>query len=777
VSLPFRAENLVTQLRNFIILVLLQFVAAASMSASSFDFVSPRTFSVGDAPYSVAMADFNGDGKLDLAVGNQFYYVSILMGYGDGTFGPPVNYNLGDETEARSIVVGDFNGDGHPDLAVGILDGIQVLINKGDGTFYPPVLYGVGGFPCQPASIAIGDFNRDHKLDLVAATVYCGVAVLQGNGDGTFQTFKAHNAGTHVVGVAAGDLNNDGKLDLAVADQEGTDGEVGELNILIGNGDGSFKAPVSYKAGATAEAVVLGDFNHDGHLDVAVANFISIRQNNPDTNSIDVFIGKGDGRFGKPKSYPVGSYPVGGLAVADINGDGKPDLVVGNLFDNDVSVLLGTGQGTFRPEVVFQVGNGPRHLAVGDLRSTGQMDIVTADSIDGDVTVLLNPGTAGLDTAFVYHAAKNAWILSPGDFTSHGRTDLAVVGTNSGSELEVAVLPSMSNGRFGRKLSTYLKTGKLTLASRLSAVAGDFNHDGNLDLALSHRVAENSAQVVTILLGKGDGRFTIGKSYSFGVYYSAYPGIVTGDFNGDGILDLATIGVTSSGESDVFVMFGNGDGTFQSPTTYSSGAEGGEYVDAIAAADFNNDGVLDLVVANSESSYSSDANVSLLIGNKDGTFQSPVAFTANGALPTIIAGDFNHDGNEDVAIAGTDAQNNGALFILMGNGKGSLTLTQQYAGPNGRSIATGDFNHDGNLDLAATGWDANNNPELQIFHGNGDGTFGSPDTYRTGQAPFAIAAGKFARQAGPDLAIVDAGNDDFDAKAANLTVYLNRMKK
>jgi hypothetical protein len=325
--------------------------------------------------------------------------ISVLLGKGDGTFRPAVNYSAG--TGPQSLVAGDFNGDGKLDVVVANIAGnVSILLGNGDGTFRAATNYPVGN---SPSSVAVGDLNGDGKLDLVVTNSGAGngvssVSVLLGNGDGTFRAATNYNAGFGSLSVAVGDFNRDGRLDLAVVNLGDSD-----VVILLGKGDGTFQAPQTYPANAPT-SVAVGDFNGDGNLDLAVANIVT----NQGFGNVSVFLGKGDGTFQPATDFVIGSNP-NTVALGDFNGDGKLDIAVANYggYGNapSVSVLLGDGDGTFQPAVDYGTGAGAygsSSLAVGDLNGDGRLDVAVGDGASGasTISVLLQPQlVTGADAA------------------------------------------------------------------------------------------------------------------------------------------------------------------------------------------------------------------------------------------------------------------------------------------------------------------------------------------------------------------------------------------
>jgi hypothetical protein len=355
--------------------------AALGAGTETLGFFNSSTPSTNPYPQSIAVADFNNDGKLDMAVpvysiSTPMSDVTILLGNGDGTFtegpaAPATGQN------ANNAAVADFNGDGNADIALSLPDAneIQVLLGKGNGAFtaMPPISAG------EVYSVAAADLNGDGKPDLIA--IICAtqsLSIFLGNGDGTFTQKSTPDVGGCPSSVAVGDFNGDGVPDLAVALNTNATSVPSTVTILIGKGDGTFTQKAESPAvGDNPLSIAVGDFNGDGVLDLAVANTF-VNSGQPGT--VTVLLGNGDGTFTPTASSPtVGMLPYS-VVVGDVNGDGKADLVTSNVASNAFSVLLGNGDGTFAVPFSPAAGTDPISGAVADFNGDGLADLAAADN-------------------------------------------------------------------------------------------------------------------------------------------------------------------------------------------------------------------------------------------------------------------------------------------------------------------------------------------------------------------------------------------------------------
>jgi hypothetical protein len=359
-------------------------------SALALNFVQSNAPGTNPYPQYVSVADFNGDGHLDLAVPVYSIFTpnsdaNIFLGNGDGTFTAAAAFPASGQN-ANNFAVADFNGDGKPDLAISLPDAdqVQVLLGNGDGSFTAMTPIPVNAV----FLVATGDFNGDGNADLaVMSPGASAVYILLGNGDGTFTTGATVSV-AEPTAIAVADFNGDGIADLAVVN-----GGTSTVTIFLGNGDGTFTTVASTPAtGVEPLNITTGDFNGDGIADLAVSN-----QNDgyPNPGTVTVLLGKGDGTFTTAPTLQSGSIPYT-VAVADFNGDGKADLVTGNAGGNDASIFLGNGDGTFAAPLSPSVGNNPIGTAVGDFNGDGLPDLAAGNNTAYTVTVVL---TAETETA------------------------------------------------------------------------------------------------------------------------------------------------------------------------------------------------------------------------------------------------------------------------------------------------------------------------------------------------------------------------------------------
>jgi hypothetical protein len=383
-------------------------------------YAAATNFGAGSQPYSVALADFNADGKLDIAASNRSSNnVSLLLGNGLGSFAAATNFAVGNGP--FRLAAGDFNSDGKVDVATANFssNNVSVLLGDGAGGFAAATNFAVA---TQPFAIAVSDFNGDGKVDLAVANQGSNnVSILAGNGAGSFAPGVNFAVGSLPSAIAVADFNGDGNSDLVTANQSSNN-----ASVLLGNGAGSFAPATNFAAGTGPFSVAAGDFNGDGKPDFAVANA------NISNSSVSVLLGNGSGGFSAAASLSAGSGPRW-LAVADVNADGKLDLAVVNQVSGSLSVFLGNGSGTFAPATNFAAGSNPASVAVGDLNSDGKLDVAVANET-GNISVLLHngatcrgataqPSISGQVVDAQGNALANVSVTLSGPVTRVGQTD------------------------------------------------------------------------------------------------------------------------------------------------------------------------------------------------------------------------------------------------------------------------------------------------------------------------------------------------------------------
>jgi uncharacterized protein (TIGR03437 family) len=377
----------------------------------------------GSTPSFVLTADFNGDGKADLAVANSGSNdVSILAGRGTGLFQAAVSYPVG--TTPVALASADLNGDGKPDLIVAnsASGDLSILFGKGDGTFLAAVSIPTAG---APNSVTVSDFNGDGIPDLAVANGNATIGVLLGKGDGTFQTAVNYSVGVGPRTLVAGDFNGDGRPDLATANSGGK-----SVSILLGMGDGTFRPATSYSAADSCVAIALGDFNGDAKTDVAVVG---------GAQGMRILLGNGDGSLRPPSVYQPDGY---GIVTADFNGDGKTDIATAAF---DVEQAFGNGDGSFQPYSTYETPGATLYsIAVADFDGDGRVDIVTANGPDNNITVLLG---APFAITGVSNAAGGGTAIQPGSWVALYGSGLALSSRVWGAADFVGIaLPTVIDG-------------------------------------------------------------------------------------------------------------------------------------------------------------------------------------------------------------------------------------------------------------------------------------------------------------------------------------------
>jgi hypothetical protein len=715
----------------------------------------------GNAP--VAVADFNGDGIPDVAIlgtTSNGQFLSIFLGKPDGTLAQRVDYPI----QATGFTVGDFNGDGKLDVIVvgGMYSSAaNIFWGNGDGTLQAPVALNqnIGqGYSATASS----DFNGDGKLDLLVLTPNYGsgatMEILLGNGDGTFQAPVTY-AVPQAPYLALGDFNGDGKPDIAIAG--GLSGS-GELSILINNGDGTFKSPVNYNIAGNVQALAAADLNGDGKLDLIVPSGASAA-------AIYVLLGNGDGSFANPiecESNLLSIYSTS-IAVADFNGDGKLDLALTNSDSNVIAIVLGNGDGTFQnPPLIYSGGLLPGGVVNLDMNGDGKPDLAIAGgygTLYPSLTVVINRGDGSFPNPIPYSVLQYPYSAVIGDFNGDGNVDIATTSyTQTGG---VSVLLGKGDGSFqphldsptGQSLSAQPATGQFPTA----IVAGDFNGDGKLDLVVTdyqQTAPGQNYQLLSTLIGNGDGTFQANIAQTVaGVVGS----LAVGDFNGDGKLDIAAVGVSTS---SVSIFLGQGDGSFAAPVQYSTGPmlDSPPYHNVLVG-DFNGDHKLDLAVATNN-------GIAVLLGNGNGTFQTfslvPSLSSDDPGDDLVALADFNGDGKLDI-IKSTQT---GMINVALGNGDGTFQQAPSFQIPsvlNTESAVVGDFNGDGKPDLAFA---SQTSDVVTILFGKGDGSFTGHDEYSvpavSNTLNFMLAA-DFNGDGAVDMALADFGS-------AEVSVLINQ---
>lgn len=645
-------------------------------------FASPKAvYQTNGIPQAVAVADMNHDGILDIvSVSPSTNDVSVLLGIGNGLFHAETasgngtaapNYPVG--TQPVYLTLADLNGDGFPDVVTADYQGgtVSVLLNRGNGTFKKVTSYAVGR---GPDCVEVADMNGDGIPDIVVVNSSDDtLMVLYGKGDGTF----SKKVNTTLLGflpqqatfqsIAVADVNHDGHPDVVVTDTGST---ASTFQVFLGKAGGGFEHPERFNTDLNPRYIRIADVDGDGNPDIIVSNLGAL--------TVRVFFGNGAGRFHNPKSYPApginGEVELQGFAVGDVDNDGKPEIVTVNPSSLAVKVLENNGSGSFNPPGTHTTGDTPSAVATGDLNGDGHADVVVADAGDNNVEVWLGNGDGSFQAPNTYSVGANPQRVILADVNGDGKLDLITGNFGDGS---VSVRLGNGDGTF-RAESRY-DAGEAVVGL---AVA-DMDQDGNPDLVVGNSVVNT----VNILLNKGNGTFAPRKAYPAS---NIVDDLAVGDVNHDGFPDVVTVG------GAVSVLFNDKNGGLEPVPLNAANISTHLYPGSgyrVALADLDHDGNLDILVVD----YS-NSQLDVLRGNREGFFQRPPQpyLTCNNPLGIAVA-DINNDGNLDAVVTCTGSHTVATMF---GNGLGGFVGAIYPAEIDPRDVAIDDFNEDGEKDLA-----------------------------------------------------------------------------
>jgi len=638
-------------------------------------------WATGDGPIRVAVGDLNGDALDDFVTSNVYGDNTITVrrrlaagGFDSQTYGAP--------DAASDIVLVDVDDDGDLDMAYpsGIHNAlIAVRRNQGDGTFAAAVTSGTSSDYAENIhALAFGDFDEDGLVDAIAVRNTHSMVRVLGNGDGTFSAPVEAPTGNNPIHVVAADFNRDGDLDFVVS--HFSNGLY--LSVYLGQGNGNVSGPVDLDvnwAGSTLFDVAAGDFDQNGFLDLVYTDYgrahlmLSDAPCGPPAPPCGEAVGSLD--FDPPQSVLEVGTESQAIAVGDLDGDGTQDIVAADTVGDRIRIRFGSGDGTFWGTHTWTMGDGPTDVAVGDFNGDGHRDIIATNFHDDRVRIRWGADEQRFSDWSWWATGDGPMRVAVGDLNADGRDDFVtsnVLGSNS-----ITVRRRLAAGGFDSQ-SYSAPDG----ASDIALV--DVDQDGDLDIVYPSGIHNAT---IAVRRNAGGGAFgdpilsNMGNGY--GDNFSA---LTFGDFDEDGKLDVIGARNTHS----LVRALGNGNGTFSSPVA----APTGNNPVHIVTADFDFDGHLDFAVSH----FSAGQGIRVFLGQGDGNMIGPANLGVawpNGALFDLAVGDFDEDGLVDVAF--TDYQD---AYLMLSDSPCESDPPPPPPPPAREVFRRGDSNGDGRVELS-----------------------------------------------------------------------------
>jgi hypothetical protein len=787
--------------------------SAASAEASGISTTTPNFGGFLSAPYvparlesscivdpyncgvaAAVTADFNKDGKPDVAVIQFDGTLNVLLNNGSGSFAAIASYsnpNVSTTSVQQAFAV-DLNNDGYPDILVFDASNNTLIayLNLKNGTFASPVASNLSFDFGSIGSIAVGDVNGDGNLDVVTiASDFMlnsdvTVQTYLGAGNGTFQsatpaltqtvTIPAQVQFASNLAITLGDLNKDGKLDIAAELEEYTSQTTGQLvvTVSLGNGDGSFAAlnvnnpisvPVTAQPGLpfldiSSAGVQIVDLNNDSNPDVAADSLDASGNDN-----LVVALGDGSGHFTSTVQTPNVSASQQ-IVYTDVTGDGIPDLIQTN---GTLNIWTGKGDGTFslpaNGSTYTEDSGTAQSLALADFTGDGNVDIAQLGGDYKQLSIFAGNGKGSFYGAPTLSSTTDATpaplyidLQDVGDVQGKGFSSAIYV------DYTGAIVTGVGDGKGNFTYITGLAASAVPKLAFIEPVQADLNGDGKQDILIA-----GTDGSLSVAFSNGDGTFQNPKSLGLPALDCSVSYAAASDLNGDGITDIAlayagdaACGGSGSTASGYFVILGTGNGNFATPAFTAHGSE----LYSVTIADMNLDGKPDLILDDAPFQVSGTFGIDLVPGNGDGTFGQGSSISTNYLVSQVIAGDYNEDGKPDLILLSEgeatdqDFDTTAGVLLLPGNGDGTFGAATQLG--TGNFFLNGsltDVNNDGIPDLVLALYNTVGQPKtyygLSTLLGEGGGAFSTPVNTLQSMASSLPLPGNFYSDNAPDFIV------------------------